>query len=549
MSKCGVSALAINPSSSPLSMASSNRIVPTADEESANATKGFTAPAGGVVLPKCLNICCWAYQAKADDLVGYILNPCARTVSAMCQVFLMSALLYFANLAAGCSSKGAACSNDDALWVANSTNTSLLFGGGGDATSCGRVYGMRPDNLVSTIPLIGAWLNIFILPVAGAMLDNTPHRHAAGRWSCAIMILANAIQAGISEDTWLMMGIMQAVVCPTTYMIHWICAMAYMTELTSDLDNDLPRINSFARAVELSMMLTFILVVGIFSFVLGVVDLARASQVIAVLIAVPFSYASWNAYTPRAAVHQLPPGVSVVMAGFKGVFQNLAMVKKDYPELLNFFLSYMVYEAANSAILTLCIIYIQEQLCVESITAFFVPSVMFAILGALFSQTVTKLCGGRPDETDSTQLSASASGTRSSLLAAIATMGAINVLGPMIFYSPAHAGISPILGVVAGFVLGWIYPTQRNFFGLLLPPGHEAACVGLFQSFAGLLAWAPYVVSIAIKENDGLSRTTAARLGWGSVTIFYIIGFIGIASIDMKSGMERVKKRIEIRRG
>ena len=202
--------------------------------------------------------------------------------------------------------------------------------------------------------------------------------------------------------------------------------------------------------------------------------MARISQILSVIIATPCAVLSWRAYTPRDVACELPAGTSMITAGFVGVWANFLFAENEFQELLYFFLSYMFFEAASSAILTLLIIFLRGQLCVESITLFFIPSCICLITGSMLSLKAARVLG-----------------VKASLLLGIAAMVGLLTLVSLVIYKPSQSGFSPLIGVLGGLFLGWLYPTQRNFVGLLLPEGHEAGCVGLFQSFAVVGAGAP----------------------------------------------------------
>ena len=162
-----------------------------------------------------------------------------------------------------------------------------------------------------------------------------------------------------------------------------------MCELTTDLDDALPRINQTKRVLEVSTMLGFIIVVTMFSFVGSIIETARFAQLLGCLAGAPFIYFGWKYLGPRPALQPLPPGQSLVLGGFKKSFATAATVRRDTPMLARFLMIYPLIESASTGVVGLTVIYMQAQLCFESIGTFLVISLVFIIIGAKLSASLS----------------------------------------------------------------------------------------------------------------------------------------------------------------
>ena len=108
----------------------------------------------------------------------------------MSNIFLAASLIHLAANEAGC----------------------ILDNGDVDTTDCNiRIHGFRPASLITNIAVISGLLAAFLMPVIGAVIDYTPHRHAVGWISATILVIIQAAQVYTVQSTWFIMAILQAI--------------------------------------------------------------------------------------------------------------------------------------------------------------------------------------------------------------------------------------------------------------------------------------------------------------------------------------------------
>ena len=89
------------------------------------------------------------------------------------------------------------------VYFANTVILLACIDGGGandEGTKCEdrsvRIYGMRPDSLISNIAVAASLLSAFCMPSVGAIIDYTPHRRTVGIVMAALLTIISAIQIG-----------------------------------------------------------------------------------------------------------------------------------------------------------------------------------------------------------------------------------------------------------------------------------------------------------------------------------------------------------------
>ena len=72
------------------------------------------------------------------------------------------------------------------------------------------------------------------------------------------------------------MVLVQAIICSVSYMTHQTVILSYVTEVVSDMNDQLKEINMLLRVAEMSTMLVFLIGVGVVSIVLNLDALDQA---------------------------------------------------------------------------------------------------------------------------------------------------------------------------------------------------------------------------------------------------------------------------------
>ena len=311
-------------------------------------------------MPRTFDPCC---PSGVDDAqYGFILISPGKGAIFISQVWLLAALIYFAFDAADCEGTSEVCAapvNATQSSPASATCSSERFGGDddgddGDDSQC-RYWGVNPGTLVSQAISIGSLLSALMMPIFGSIVDHSPHRLLMGKVSTALLVFVNFMQIFLFRATWIFIMLLQAAVQYPLYNCQYIARSAYMCELTKDLGVTLPRINKRDRLWEMAGMWGYLIVVTVAVIVadFGVVDAARLSQALASIIGGSIMWKGWQYMPYRPALMPLREGDSLLLSGFKKIFETAVMVRRDAPQLGRFLVGYVFIEAGTTNVIGL----------------------------------------------------------------------------------------------------------------------------------------------------------------------------------------------------
>mmetsp|Transcript_89379 Transcript_89379/g.255211 ORF Transcript_89379/g.255211 Transcript_89379/m.255211 type:complete len:396 (+) Transcript_89379:161-1348(+) len=295
-------------------------------------------------------------RTKRREIIGFKLAGVGRSISFSTALFLAVAILRLAIKAAGCNY------DDDC-----------------DKT----IYGFRPTSLLGIMNTCGTFLAACLMPLFGSVIDHTPHRRELAKSAMYLFILINGAQAMVSMDTWFFVSIMQ-VFTNTCLLAMQTSQFAYMSEITADHENELPRIMAVARAYELIGVLVFAFLVTVVARRTGsgddnigdVTQRARIGQIVGTLLGGSIMIAAWHVYLgPRPALHPLQRGESVCMKGISQLGTTFVQMQRDFPLTARFLIAFAFFEAATTGLLTCSVTYLNELGLSGQDIVFFYPHV------------------------------------------------------------------------------------------------------------------------------------------------------------------------------
>ena len=158
--------------------------------------------------------CCYCCDHPNPEVRAYYFAGFGRSALFITFNFLVSAIIHFAYLEAGCIQY-----DDDAFkggGFDDGEKDSFYeegWGGSGSGSKpeecAGKVHGLKPSSIVSVLATVGGLVAMFGMPLAGAIVDATDKRKEFGAASAVVLVVSNAMQIFITKDTWLVMVIIQ----------------------------------------------------------------------------------------------------------------------------------------------------------------------------------------------------------------------------------------------------------------------------------------------------------------------------------------------------
>lgn len=400
----------------------------------------------------------------------------------MSNVFLSSSLLYLAAAQVGCIDEET---------------------GDVDGDCDERVYGSKPAALTSNIAVISGLVSVFFIPVIGAMIDYTHHRHALGWSSSLFLVLVQAIQIGTVPSTWFTMAILQAV-AGCVLNVQNLATYAYLPELKRGVDEStMNRFTGWFQAIQFGAQMVFLIVIVMVGQFLGLdtVQTAQVSQGMLVLILIWSSYRSWGQLLgPKPATHELPEGHSSLWSeGFRQVWRTLSKLKQRHESLMWFLLAIICAEAGATAFLVVAITFFSGELGFDG------PEVGMAFILALAASLAGTWVGSkilaRTDPKRTLQLNMC-------LFVIVTTVGSIVM-------TKERAFLGYVWAMLWGFLIGFFYPAEVFFFAAATPKGQEAELTGFFLFCNLILVWFPPLI-FSILIESGVEQ----RWGLLAMTVF-----------------------------
>jgi len=408
--------------------------------------------------------CCSLYDGNRDA-GGFSWLGVGRGGLLMSNIFLNQSLLYLASDEVGC----------------------VVDGEVQDCTV--RVYGLYPASLIATIATVTGVGAALFMPICGAFVDLTHYRRSVGKLSALVMTVIQFVQVWTIPRTWYAMLILQSI-AGVLYQVQVLSVYAYLPDIAREVgQSKMTNFSSKFSFVQFTAQLLFLLVIAVISFLVrsSPVDTARISQGINTFTCLLFFGTGWLLYmTPRPAARKLPEGHSLITEGFRRNWQTAKSIQKHYKNGLRwFFLGLALGEAAGSAVFTLAVIYLTQELNLSSTetSIFFVIALLGTLPGTVFGGWVTKKTNPN-------------------------TSWKLSMVVVFVFFSIGALGLEYVAGYWAyvwaaciGFPLGWFYPTENVFFSMCLPPNQEAELSGFFVFCTQILGWLPPLIFTAMIES------------------------------------------------
>jgi len=356
------------------------------------------------------------------------------------------------------------------------------------------VHGMKAESFVTNIATISAVLSALFMPICGAIVDYTPHRKLVGIITAIVLIVIQAIQIGTTKETWFPMGVLQAIAA-FIYQLQVVVVFAYLPDIAREVGElTMTRFSSRFSAVQYFSSVIFLVIVTAISIGLGAkssdVLTSQISQGLNTVTSIILFGIGWSRLTQRPAVRELPEGHSLLLQGFRQIWNTAKSVQRQYKHGLRWFLLAVVFaEASATAITTVSIVYLSSviHLSGSQIGIFFIITLLATTVGTIWATFVTN----RTNPNTSWKLSMA-------YLFVVLMAGALALDG----IAESLKLLSYIWAVFVGLGLGWYYPTENLFFALCLPKGQEAEFAGFWTYCGQILAWFfPLLFSVLIENN------------------------------------------------
>ena len=392
-----------------------------------------------------------------------------------------------------------------------------------------KVFGFKPSSLLAVMGMIVGLLAAITMPVIGAIVDHTSYRWKIGAVSGFLLVLINFFQSFLSQSTWAWVAFLQ-IVAPYIYLVHCVVQYAYLPELTSDKD-ELSDITAQCNMWQFLTQVGYIIVVQIFAIAMGTgsIGTARISQVMLVGWSAFFFYVPWaEMFGHRPALSSVPDGETLLSVGFSRIRKTIGEMRTDFNAVFVVLCAVAFSEAGANAFTTIAVTYCDQVLLMsatETSLLILICLVVAVPSSILFAKLTKKI------------------GAHKSFMLSLAWWAFVTLLAPVFMNGPTHKTNGYVFGILWGMGFGWIYPTQRALYCLLIPGGQESELMGIYIFAGQILVWMPPAIFTLLNE-------AGVSMAWGlaSDACFFLVALVIAYSMgDFELAMQKAKATLNKR--
>ncbi len=365
-------------------------------------------------------------------------------------------------------------------------------------------------------------LQVLILPYIGAIAD-----HSSGKknlWAAFSYIGAlSTIGMFFLEGNRYMLGGILLIVSNLSFGAAMVLYNAYLNDIAQENERDDVSSKGWAFGYlggGLLLLLNLVFYSNADSFGISVGMAVRICLASAGVWWAGFTVIPLLTLKRRKPDTVIPDNENYFLFGIKKLnktFRDAA----NYPYTIWFLIAYLFYNDGVQAVIVVSAQFGQEELGLDisTLTAVILMVQFVAFFGAI---TFNKL--------------AKATNTKKSLLISLV------IWTGLIFYSYQFLENETqffVLGGVIGLVLGGTQALSRSLYSLMIPKGKESEYFSLYEISERGTSWmGPFVFGLS------LQFTGSYRIAIFSLGIFFIIGFIGLLSLDVRKAVTKAGNKV-----
>jgi UMF1 family MFS transporter len=356
---------------------------------------------------------------------------------------------------------------------------------------------------------ISVGLQVFLLPVLGALGDYSDLKKRLMAFFCYIAVVANCLMFFIQGDLYLWGGLLFIIanVCFGAALVFY---NAFLPEIATDDQTDKVSSRGFAYGYlggALLLVFNFLLVQRAEQLGISTGMAVRLSLLSAGVWWGGFALVTFALLKSRPQKKSLPPGRSYISSGFSEIVATFKELRR-LPLTLRYLLAYLVYNDGIQTVVFASSAFLEQELFPTGNPGFLLQIFLFvqftAVGGALLFERLAYLIK-----------------TRNAIIVSLVIWTGVVIYAYRFLDSVPEAWI--MAGVIA-IVLGGSQALSRSLFSRMIPAGRESAFFGLYEVSERGTSWmGPLLFSIVI------ARTGSYRQALLSLIFFFVVGLILLA--------------------
>jgi UMF1 family MFS transporter len=389
-------------------------------------------------------------------------------------------------------------------------------GENGTVLSLGPLGAVTAKSLSTFAVSASVFLQVFILPILGALGDYSDLRKRLMQVFCYIGVAATCSLFFLQEG-WHLFGALMFILANVSYGASIVFYNAYLPDITTEDRRDKVSSRGFAFGYlggGLLLAVNLLMVQGAALFGISKLMAVRLSLLSAGIWWGGFAVFTFAYLRKRPAPRKLPPHRSLLTIGFTelgSTFRELLRLRYT----LRYLIGYLTYNDGIQTVIGAAGVFLGQELFrsrgMETPPSFllsiFLMVQFVAFFGALLFERIAKWFG-----------------TKSAILISLVIWAGIVIYAYAMLSSVREAWI--MAGLIA-IVLGGSQALSRSLFSRMIPAGREASFFGIYEVSERGTSWiGPLVFSIVV------ARTNSYRQAILSLIFFFVAGLLILLFTD-----------------
>ena len=368
---------------------------------------------------------------------------------------------------------------------------------------------------------ISVGLQVFLLPILGALGDYSDLKKRLMAVFCYIAVLANCLMFFIQGNLYLWGGVLFIIanVCFGAALVFY---NAFLPEIATEDQTDKVSSRGFAYGYlggALLLVFNFLLVQNAEQVGITTGMAVRLSLLSAGVWWGAFALITFALLKSRPQKKSLPPGKSYISAGFTEIIATFKELRR-LPLTLRYLIAYLIYNDGIQTVVFASSAFLEQELFPGDNPSFLLQIYLMvqftAVGGALLFERLAYLIK-----------------TKNAIIVSLVIWAGVVIYAYRFLDTVPEAWV--MAGVIA-IVLGGSQALSRSLFSRMIPEGKEASFFGLYEVSERGTSWmGPLLFSIVI------ARTGSYRQALLSLIFFFVVGLILLAITNTDKAIHEAK--------
>lgn len=388
--------------------------------------------------------------------------------------------------------------------------TQRAVGENGVVLNLGPLGAVTAKSFFPTCVSIAVFLQIFLLPILGALADYSNLKKKMMALFCYIAVAATCLMFFISGNLYWVGGFL-FIVGNLGFGAAVVFYNGFLNEITTEDQRDKVSSRGFAYGYlggGLLLALNFLLVRNAQRLGLSTTMAVRISLLSAGVWWGSFALITFSRLKSRSAEKSMPEGKSYLSVGFSELLRTFRELRR-LRHTLKYLIGYLFFNDGIQTVISMASVFIAQELFIARgletnqsfLLSIFLMVQFVAIFGALIFERL-----------------AYAIRTKNAILVSLVLWSAVVVYGYGFLRTTNDAWF---MAAVIAIVLGGSQALSRSLFSQMIPPGREASFFGLYEVSERGTSWlGPLLFGIVV------AATNSYRQALLSLIVLFIVGTV-----------------------